>query len=232
VASPIGLQRWRRLLFLHWAVPAERLRPLVPAPLALDTFEGTAYVGLIPFVMTDVRPLRFLPPIPTAAAFLECNLRTYVTLDGEPGVWFFSLDASSTLAVLGARAGFGLPYFRARMSLDGDEADARYRSRRFWPPPTPANLQVRYTAGAAIGPAAPGTLEHFQVERYLLYARHLGRLVRGRVRHPPYPLRRATVHELREDLVAAAGIRRHPARTPDLYSDGVDVEIFAPTSVR
>jgi len=228
---PLGFQRWRSLLFVHVAVPVERLRPLVPAALALDTFEGRAYVGIIPFAMHDVRPLRALPPVPTAAAFLETNVRTYVRHGERAGVWFFSLEAASSLAVLGARAGFGLPYFRASMSCARDGQDVHYRSRRLWPGPRPATLDVRYSPGDSLGHARLGTLEHFLVERYTLFALRRGRLIRGDVRHTPYPLRRARVPALAQTLLAAAGLPADGERAPDLYSDGVDVDILKPTLV-
>ncbi len=231
-AASLGSQRWRKLLFVHWEVAIETLRPLVPAPLAIDTFEGKAYLGLIPFDIPEIRPLRALPPIPTAARFLETNLRTYVVLDGQPGVWFFSLDAGSTLAVLGARATFGLPYFRARLTRQEDGRETHYTSRRLWPTgpaSATAALDLRYQVGDPIGPAIPGTLASFLVERYTLYARHplLG-LLRGQVRHPPYPLRQVTVGHLHESLTAAAGIDTLGPRAPDLFSDGVDVDIAPP----
>jgi uncharacterized protein YqjF (DUF2071 family) len=229
---PAGFQRWRSLLFVHWEVPREVLESLVPPPLRVDTFETKSYVGLIPFDIPEVRPLRALPPVPTAARFLETNLRTYVLLNGEPGIWFFSLEAESTLAVLGARAVFGLPYFRAEMSMMKGGSETQYTSRRIWPLPStgPATLSVQYQVGDPIGPAAAGTLEHFLVERYTLYARHplLG-LVRGRVRHRPYPLRRATVTQLRETLTAAAQIRTLGPQLPALFSEGVDVDISPPS---
>lgn len=232
-----GFQRWRSLLFVHWEVAVDRLRALVPSPLQIDTFGGKAYVGLIAFDMPEVRPLRALPPVPTAARFLETNLRTYVTLAGQPGVWFFSLEAASTLAVLAARAVFGLPYFRADMTMMSTTTprgtETHYTSRRMRLPAVgsarPATLSLSYQTGDAIGPAAAGTLEHFLVERYTLYARHplLG-LLRGHVRHQPYPLRRATVSHLEQSLTAAAGIESLGFQLPHLYSDGVDVDVSPP----
>jgi uncharacterized protein YqjF (DUF2071 family) len=113
-------QSWRSLLFLHWEFPPEQVRPLVPAGLDLDLFEGRAYVGLVPFTMKGVRPV-VLPPVPGTGAFHETNVRTYVHRDGrDPAVYFFSLDAASALAVIGARALFSLPYHHARMRLDRD----------------------------------------------------------------------------------------------------------------
>lgn len=224
-----GFQRWGSLLFVHWVVPVELVRRLLPPSLEVDSFGGQAYVGLIPFDIPEMRPLRALPPPPTAGRFLETNVRTYVTYQGRPGVWFFSLDAGSTLAVLGARAGFGLPYFKADMRWQAGADRVSYHSARRWPGPRPATLDLEYEIGDEHGPAAPGTLEHFLVERYVLYARHpvLG-LVEGRVRHAPYPLRRARVTRLEESLLAAGGITVRGDRTPDWYSPGVDVEISPP----
>jgi uncharacterized protein YqjF (DUF2071 family) len=230
-----GTQRWRDLLFVHWEIRGAglaALRRLVPARLAIDTHEGRAYVGLVAFGMRDVRPTKLLPPLPTAKDFEELNLRTYVHLDGkDPGVWFFSLDASSALAVLGARAFYHLPYWHARMAA-GPEGDGvtRYRSERHWAGEVPAALNVRYEVGAELGTAAPGTWEHFLVERYYLYAltaRDV--LLRGQVHHTPYPLRGARVLAMEESLVAAAGIERPEERASELFSPGVDVEVFGLT---
>jgi uncharacterized protein len=234
-----GFQRWRSLLFVHREAPAALLRPLIPEPLEIDSFDGKAYVGLIPFAMPEVRPVRGLPRVPTAGRFLETNLRTYVRLRGEPGVWFFSLDAESTLAVLGARAVFGLPYFRAAMTMTmtGDGAEKHYTSRRTWPAPgngRPASLDVHYAIGEELGNAAAGTLEHFLVERYTLFARHpLAGLLRATVRHRPYPLRRARIIRLEESLTTAARLAGlGVATTPPLYSEGVDVEVSPPMRIR
>lgn len=231
-----GTQKWRGLLFVHWEIAGAglaALRELVPARLELDTFEGRAYVGLVAFSMREVRPLRALPAMPTARDFEELNLRTYVHLGGaDPGVWFFSLDASSALAVLGARAFFHLPYWHARMAVERDgDGSTRYRSQRHWAGEGPAGLDVRYEVGEAIGPAAEGTFEHFLAERYYLYALTASDvLLRGQVHHTPYPLRRARVLDMTESIVSAAGLAGggHDvnARASELWSEGVDVEIF------
>jgi uncharacterized protein YqjF (DUF2071 family) len=226
---PAGYQEWRRLLFLHWPVPPEALRPLVPAPLALDLFEGMAYVGLIPFCVQAARPLG-VPRI-LGLNFLETNVRTYVHVDGrEPGVYFFSLDAASLLATIGARLTLGLPYFiaqgRERVTAGRVVYALRRRSGA-----RPA-CGVRYEIGAPLGAAVPGTLEHFLIERYLLHA------VRGpsrwtvQVHHPPYPLQRARLLALHDELRRAAGIPPLDGAPLVHYAAGVDVEIFAPRIAR
>lgn len=235
-AQPVVMRpSWHHLLFLHWPVAPEQLRPLLPPGLALDLHEGRAYIGLIPFTMTDARPHR-LPRLPLPRRlyedFHEINVRTYVRAgDGEPGVWFFSLDAASRLAVLAARVWFKLPYFHARMRLsekrqpDGAPT-IEYFSRRVWPGPKPATCATKYAPHGVPAAAQPGTLEHFLVERYALYSRAEKRLYRGRVRHAPYQLQAVDVLALNENLVAAAGITR--PNTPPLahYARGVRVEIF------
>jgi uncharacterized protein YqjF (DUF2071 family) len=187
------------------------------------------FVGLVAFSMREVRPLRVLPPVPTARDFEELNLRTYVHHRGaDPGVWFFSLDASSALAVLGARAFFHLPYWHARMAVEKDGGGVvRYHSARRWANEAPAALDVRYEVGDEIGPAKEGTFEHFLAERYYLYAvTPSDVLLRGQVHHTPYPLRRARVAEMSESIVAAAGLTRPDERASELWSEGVDVEVF------
>ena len=220
-----GTQRWRDLLFMHWPVPVELVRPLVPKRLSLDLFEGQLYVGLVPFAMMEVAP-SWLPGA-LALDFLECNLRTYVHLDGEaPGVWFFSLEAASWLAVQAARAGWGLPYHHAAMTSVLDRGHRVYETvRRGGGDP---RLLVRYSTGEYLGPSQPATLEYFLLERYLLYAARGERIQRGQVHHSPYPTHRATVHEVDDQLMAAAGLPA-PQGLPPLvhFSPGVDVEVFA-----
>jgi uncharacterized protein YqjF (DUF2071 family) len=218
----VGYQRWRSLAFLHWEVPAAALRQIVPAELELDLYEGAAYVGVVPFAMRDIRPSWW--PRQLAFNFLETNVRTYVVCRGQPGVYFFSLEASSRLAVVAARASFGLPYYHARMRLGQSGDTTECHSRRT---SNGAVHHVRYEVGEPLAASAPGTLEHFLLERYLLFVKRGGRVLVGQVHHHPYPVQRARVLEVRDELIAAAGL---PAvNTPPRwahYSAGVDVEVF------
>ncbi len=225
---PAGYHLWRTLLFAHWEVPAEAIARLLPPRLTVDTFEGRAFVGLVPFTMSGIRPHRSLPPIPGFSAFHETNVRTYVHLDGrDPGVWFFSLDAANAGAVMAARLGWHLPYFLARMTLDLRGDRVHYTSRRVTPAPTPADLTIDWTIGPSLGHASPGTLEHFLCERYLLYAQRGEHLLQGQVHHTPYPLHSARIEQMTQNLVQAAGFDVPPMPTlPVLYSPGVDVEVF------
>src|SRR5436305_2173340 len=167
-------QDWHHLLFLHWEIPAAELQALVPPELSIDTYEGKAYVGLIPFTLSNVRAV-LTPPIPFLSKFHEVNVRTYVRRgDGDPGVWFFSLDTSSALAVDGARAFYHLPYFHARIDFDASDdplPSIDYVARRDDPAGVkPADLHCMYRSlmiGSA--PAPLGTLEHFLVERSGLF---------------------------------------------------------------
>lgn len=218
-----GTQRWRELLFVHWEVPVETLRPLVPARLSIDAWEGRALVGLVPFAMRAIRP-RWLPRV-LAQDFLETNLRTYVHLEGEePGVWFFSLEASSWLAVTAARLGWSLPYHHAEMMMrrDGERIDYATERRR-----DGARAVVSWTPGMVLGASAPGTVEHFLLERYVLYAERRGQLHRGRVHHPAYQARAAELHRLEESLAEAAGVPGLKGPPAFVHAcDGVDVEMF------
>ncbi len=201
---PIVRMVWQTLLFVHWPVPPAAVRPLVPPALELDTLEGSAWVGLVPFTMPVVRAT-CLPPIPSMHRFHECNVRTYVTCGGEPGVYFFSLDAASRLAVWGARRFWHLPYHHARIDLRREGDVVQYsvdRSRQ-----TDATLRCAWRIGAPRPRSRPGSLDHFLTERYMLWTvdGH-GRPRCGRVRHEPWMLRDAQMLELNDHLVRAAGI--------------------------
>ena len=218
-----GFQRWRSLLFLHWPVPVEVLRSLVPAELSLDLHDGVAYVGVVPFVMQGVRP--WWCPEALAFRFLETNVRTYVLKGGKPGVYFFSLDANSRIAVRAARTGWGLPYHHARMEMSRSGDEICYQTRRT---STGAAHQVRYQLAENTGTSQPATLEHFLLERYLLFVKHKERLLAGQVHHTPYPVQKVHLLEVHDELMAAAGL---PAacKVPPIvhFSPGVDVEVFS-----
>jgi len=200
----------------------EAVRPLVPSGLALDCHGGCAWITLLPFLIAESRPAGL--PRWLSSAFLETNLRTYVRgPDGEAGIYFFSLEAASRSAVAAARLFYGLPYFLADMSRRVDGPRIEYASRRRGEPA--AALEISWTVGDALGPAAPGSLEHFLVERYCLYVARRGGLRRGRVRHAPYPLRAATVERLASSLLAAAGLPAPDAAPLCHHSAGVDVEV-------
>ncbi|MEZ6197277.1 MAG: DUF2071 domain-containing protein [Planctomycetota bacterium] len=226
--SPAMYQTWKRLLFLHWEVDPASLRPLIPDDLELDLWEGRAYVGVVPFAMRGIRP-RGLPAVPGISNFLETNLRTYVRdRAGRPGVWFFSLDANRSLAVWCARTFFDLPYFRADMrETREDDGAIFYTTKRR---DAGEEATFRYRPHGDVRTAAPGGFEFFLAERYILFALDgkRGRSRPGRVHHVPYPLRDVEVPLWDDGLFALAGLPR-PAREPDhaLYSDGVDVEVFA-----
>lgn len=189
---------WRDLLFAHWPVPARVLRPHIPDALEIDTFDGTAWLGVVPFLMDDVR-LRGLPRLPGAGAFPELNVRTYVRAGERSGVWFFSLDAASRLAVRGARLWFGLPYFDARMKMEaeGDLGTGRgfrveYTSRRTHKDASAAAFDATYSPTGPGSRAAPGSLAHWLTERYCLYAvGRNGALHVGDIHHEPWTLHAA-----------------------------------------
>jgi uncharacterized protein YqjF (DUF2071 family) len=185
----IIFQSWRDLLFAHWRVSAHDLRPLVPAALHVDEFEGSGWLGVIPFRIEHFGP-RLVPELPGLAEFHELNVRTYVRVDDKPGVYFFSLDAASSMAVFGARMFFGLPYFHADMSSRHDGGWIHYSSRREGD--RAAEFVGRYRATGEEFVAAAGTLDYWLTERYCLYTAHgSGRPTRVDIHHLPWKLQRA-----------------------------------------
>ena len=196
--------RWEELLFLHWPMAAAVLRPHLPAGLELETFDGSAWLGVVPFRMARTR-LRWLPPVPTTHTFPEINLRTYVRAGGRSGVWFFSLDAASRLAVESARLGFGLPYFAARMACRRDGECVHYHSERTdWRGPA-ASFRGDWRPVGSFAPAVRGTLLHFLVERYCMFVSRRGRLMCGEVAHAPWQLAAAEVRLEANDMTRLLG---------------------------
>ena len=183
--------RWHDVAFLHWPVPADQLQRLLPPGVELETFDGTAWLGIVPFRMTGIRH-RLFAPVPGMCAFHELNVRTYVTRDGKPGVWFFSLDAANALAVFAIRRKVHLRYFHARMgSTESADGAIRYTSERTHAGEPPARFEGSYGAVGETFRAAPQTLEHFLTERYCLYSVDCsGGILRGDIHHTPWPLQR------------------------------------------
>jgi uncharacterized protein YqjF (DUF2071 family) len=184
-------QTWVDLAFLHWRVDDAALRRLVPDSVELHTFDGTAWIGVVPFLLTGLR-VRGLPPIPGLSTFPELNVRTYVIRDDKPGIWFFSLDAASTWFVEAAKKLYRLPYNRARMRCERTGDHVEYDSSR-----AGASFAARYRGEGDLFHARPGSLEHYLTERYCLYTEDGGRAYRADIHHPPWDLQRgqATVVE-------------------------------------
>jgi uncharacterized protein len=222
--APIMYQSWGKLLFMHWALPAEALRPFIPPRLELDTFQGKAWIAVTPFTIWNARPI-FTPPLPWLSNFHEINVRTYVHLDGVPGVWFFSLDANSLVAVLAARTFFHLPYHSAQIELRQEGDTIFYQSSRE-DQSAAAALNATWRIGDKLLHAVPDTLEFFLVERYCLYTTHEGKLYRGRIFHPSWPLQSAELVSYQSSMIEAQGL---PAPNGDPlvhYAEAIDVEIW------
>jgi uncharacterized protein YqjF (DUF2071 family) len=225
---PVMHQTWRHLAFLHWRWDAADLQAFLPPGLTVDTHEGEAWVGLVPFEMRDVRP-RSLPALPWLSYFLELNLRTYVHDEhGTPGVWIFSLDCNQPAAVQIARSLFHLPYRRASMGAGTFGTGLWEFSSEL--PGNHGRFRLRARPGVTCPVPEPGSLEFFLVERYVLFAHNpvSERLYAGRVHHPPYTLTALTVDHLEETVFASNGFHS-PLRPPDhvTSSPGVEVDIYS-----
>lgn len=209
-------QSWHDLLFAHWPVDAWSLQPKLPAGLPLDTFNGQAWLGVVPFYMTNVAP-RGVPPVPFVSSFLELNVRTYVTLQGKPGVFFFSLDANSTLAVAAARRLFHLPYYVASMKSAKQEGQFLYTSARETRAAGVAEFAATYRPIGPLQNPSPGTLEHFLTERYCLYTVDSShRVKRLEIHHWPWQLQAAEATIAVNTMADAAGIKL-PSTAPLLH---------------
>ena len=218
---------WSSLLFAHWRVDADLVQSQLPSGLQVDTRDGDAWVGVVPFAMSDIAP-RGCPAVPWLSRFLELNVRTYVVRDGKPGVWFFSLDAANPVAVRLARWTFNLPYMNATMALATDAASGAitYRSSRTHRGEVPAEYEAVYEPqGDAFQPTS-GTLDHWLTARYCLYsANRSGKLFRGEILHPPWNLRRAKC-ETRTNTMGDMGSFDLSADPHLLYADPIDVRAW------
>lgn len=207
---------WRDLLFAHWPLAPETLLPHLPPGLALDTHDGAAWVSVVPFGMHEVAP-RSTPALPWVSTFLELNVRTYVTVDDKPGVWFFSLDASNPLAVAVARRQFHLPYFRARMRLGRAGDWVTYASCRNHRGVGPGEFKGQFRPVGPVVRADPGSLDAWLTERYALYAADArGQLYRGEIHHQPWPLQECEAEIERNTVCDAHGFTL-PAEDPRLH---------------
>ena len=197
---------WHDLLFLHWPIAPQLLHAHVPPGLELESFGGSAWIAVVPFRMSNVRR-RGMPGLPWLSAFCELNVRTYVTRGGRPGVWFFSLDAANPLAVRFARSRFHLPYFDARMRCARRDGAIDYESARRDGGAPAAGFRASWRPAGPLFLARAGTLEHFLTARFCLYAQAPdGRLLRGEIDHPRWPLRTADATVECDTMVAALGL--------------------------
>lgn len=216
-------QSWNRLTFLHWRYRPEVIRPLVPPDLELDTFDGSAWIGLTPFLLTGLRPPG-LPAVPWISQFPEMNVRTYVRgAGGERGIWFFSLEAGRLAAVAGARLSYGLPYRWANMRVRWNSGEVEYTSRRHFGPGY-AHIAVRRGS-----PIQANEQARFLTARFRLYTKLAGRLAFAQVEHAPWPLESATLLNLDQDIIERCHL---PAAAGDPlvhFSPDVSVRIGRPT---
>jgi uncharacterized protein YqjF (DUF2071 family) len=227
VRHPVMFQNWEHLTFLHWRYDPAAIRPLVPGVLDLDTFDGAAFVGLTPFLLTNLRP-PFTPALPWVSRFPETNVRTYVVgPEGERGVWFFTLEAGRLAAVTAASLAYGLPYRWADMRVQALDSRIEYASERHWPFP-PAHCRVKARVGAAI---TPDELDNFLTARYRLYTFLGGRLAFAQIEHEPWPLRSAVVEELDQNLVERVGLPLTSGLPMVHHSPDICVRVGRPTVI-
>jgi uncharacterized protein len=219
-------QSWHDLLFAHWPIPIDMMRKAVPQSLPLDTFEGQAWVGVVPFRMSGVRP-RFSPPVPGISAFPELNVRTYVKMGDKAGVYFFSLEAANAIAVQIARTFFHLPYFNARMMLRDTGSWIYYHSKRTHGGAPPAEFEGRYRPVADPYTSKSGSLECWLTERYCLYASNKnGKLYRGEIHHRQWPLQKAEANITTNTMTLPYGLAL-PDTAPLLhFSRRLDVVVW------
>jgi uncharacterized protein YqjF (DUF2071 family) len=221
------LQSWCDLTFLHWRYPIEVVQRRVPPSLRVESFDGSAWVGITPFLLRCLRP-KSLPPVPWISHFPETNCRTYVRApDGHSGIWFFSLDAARLLAVAGARLTYGLPYAWSRMRVTKASGQVTYESARRWPD-SHSRTRIVLEPGDEIN---PDPLDVFLTARFRLYSFVHGKLSCAKVDHAPWPLRSARVIDAQQTLTETAGLSQPFLPEMVRYSPGVDVRIGSPERI-
>jgi uncharacterized protein len=224
VERPFMINRWDHITFLHWRYDAANVQRLLPTGLEVETFDGSAWVGLVPFVM-QVRPPG-VPPIPWLSNFAETNVRTYVTApDGSNGVWFLSLDAARLATVLAARTIYRLPYFWSQVCVTNDGTTWRYESRRRWPDPTPARSRVEIAVGEPLDGSGLSDLDHWLTARWTLFSQFPNSLWCARADHPPWELSRVEVTEVHDQLLTAAGLPVPVGEPLAHHSKGTEVRL-------
>jgi uncharacterized protein YqjF (DUF2071 family) len=231
VDRAVMVQWWDQLTFLHWRYPAEAVQRLLPEGLEVETRDGSAWIGLVPFFLRVGLP--GVSPVPWLSEFAETNVRTYVrSHDGRRGIWFFSLDAARLGAVVVARATYRIPYFWSSMRLSHVGPTLTYECRRRWPGPRGASSAVAIEVGERYQPDELGDLDHFLTARWALFSDPATGLHHARAWHEPWPLHRARAVHVRDELIAAAGLP-HPEGEPLVHhSPSVQVRIGLPHRVR
>ena len=223
---PVMHQEWDDLLFMHWPVSADLLRPLVPATFELDTFEGQTWIGITPFALRNLH-LTSLPPVPGLNAFDELNVRTYVLYNGVPGIWFFSLDASKLVAVVAARVFFMLPYHRASIEFSAEAGSHHFKLHRSTTPE--AEFEAVWHVGLRLRAPDLESLAFFLVERYCYFAINNGQVFQTRIYHAPWILDEALLQTHRSTMISAAGIPEPASEPLAHFSRHLAVEIWPPT---
>jgi uncharacterized protein YqjF (DUF2071 family) len=211
---------------MHWRIDENLLRPLIPDELTIDTFDGSAWIAVVPFTMWDIRAFPpYVPPVPGLSAFHELNVRTYVTYKNGPGVWFFSLDCNSAAAVLGARQVYYLNYLNAEIDLTQNGSTIDYNLTRTDKPE--ASFAASWSIGEPLPRSAPGSIEFFLTERYCLYTNRDEKLYQCRIYHQPWSLQSAKLHAQSSTMIESMGIPT-PDGIPLLhYAEEIRVEIWS-----
>jgi uncharacterized protein YqjF (DUF2071 family) len=228
IEHPIMAQRWERLTFVHWSFDPRAVQQLVPEGLQVETFDGAAWVGVVPFFMRVATPRG--RRLPWVSHFCETNVRTYVRdPEGRSGIWFFSLDAARLGAVLTARTTYRLPYFWSRMRLDEHDREIAYACQRRWPDRQTATSRIRVRIGAPFDAADLNDRDHFLTARWVLFSASGRRRRFARAWHMPWPLHRAEAIVVDDVLITMAGLPSCQGQQPIVhYSPGVDVRIGRP----